>query len=57
MFLVGAGTYRTFWSLALPLSGPAVATVTILTFLAEWNSLPRHQCAGECLPRLHVRRL
>jgi multiple sugar transport system permease protein len=39
MFLDGAGIYRTFWSLAMPLSGPAVATVTVLTFLAEWNSL------------------
>ncbi len=39
MFLDGAGHYRTFWSLALPLSGPAVATVTILTFLSEWNTL------------------
>jgi len=35
----GAGYYRIFWSLMLPLSGPAVATVFILTFLAEWSSL------------------
>ena len=35
----GAGPYRIFWSLMLPLSGPAVATVFILTFLAEWSTL------------------
>ena len=39
MHIDGANTYRTFWSLALPLSGPAVATVCILTFLSEWNAL------------------
>lgn len=35
----GAGYYRIFWSLMLPLSGPAMATVFILTFLAEWSDL------------------
>jgi len=35
----GAGYYRVFWSLMLPLSGPAVATVFVLTFLAEWSDL------------------
>ncbi len=35
----GASPYRIFWSLMLPLSGPAVATVFILTFLAEWSTL------------------
>ena len=35
----GAGYYRIFWSVMLPLAGPAVATVFILTFLAEWSSL------------------
>ncbi len=35
----GAGYYRVFWSVMLPLSGPAVATVFILTFLAEWSNL------------------
>jgi multiple sugar transport system permease protein len=39
MLIDGAGYLRIFWSLMLPLSGPAVATVFILTFLAEWNSL------------------
>ena len=35
----GAGYYRIFWSVMLPLAGPAVATVFILTFLAEWSNL------------------
>ncbi|MBV9280573.1 MAG: carbohydrate ABC transporter permease [Chloroflexi bacterium] len=39
MYIDGAGTWRIFWSLMLPLSGPAIATVTILTFLGEWSTL------------------
>lgn len=35
----GAGYYRIFWTIMLPLAGPAVATVFILTFLAEWSTL------------------
>jgi multiple sugar transport system permease protein len=35
----GAGYYRTFWSVALPLAGPAIATVFILTFMGEWSNL------------------
>ncbi|MBA2394400.1 MAG: carbohydrate ABC transporter permease [Ktedonobacteraceae bacterium] len=35
----GAGYYRIFWTAMLPLSGPAVATVFILTFLGEWSNL------------------
>ena len=35
----GAGYYRIFWQVMLPLAGPAVATVFILTFLAQWNDL------------------
>src|SRR6266849_3269411 len=35
----GAGYYRIFWAVMLPLAGPAIATVFILTFLAEWSSL------------------
>ncbi len=35
----GAGYYRIFWMVMLPLSGPAVATVFILTFLSEWSNL------------------
>lgn len=34
----GAGYYRTFFSVMLPLAGPAVITVFILTFLGEWSN-------------------
>lgn len=35
----GAGYYRIFWTVMLPLAGPAIATVFILTFLAQWSDL------------------
>ena len=35
----GAGYYRIFWSIMLPLAGPAVTTVFILSFLNEWFTL------------------
>ncbi len=34
----GAGWFRIYRSIIMPLSGPAVATVAILTFLPAWNS-------------------
>jgi multiple sugar transport system permease protein len=34
----GAGWFRIYRSVILPLSGPAIATVAILTFLPAWNS-------------------
>lgn len=33
----GAGHVRTFWSVALPLSGPLVAVLVIFTFMWRWN--------------------
>ncbi len=36
--LDGAGYYRIFWNVMLPLAGPAITTVFILTFLNEWFS-------------------
>lgn len=33
----GAGWFRIYRSIVMPLSGPAVATVAILTFLPTWN--------------------
>ena len=33
----GAGWFRIYWSVVMPLAGPAVATVAILTFLPAWN--------------------
>ena len=35
----GAGYYRVFWSIMLPLAAPAATTVFILTFLSEWFNL------------------
>jgi multiple sugar transport system permease protein len=34
----GAGEHYIFWRIVMPLSGPAIATLTILTFLASWNA-------------------
>jgi multiple sugar transport system permease protein len=34
----GAGEARLFFKIFLPLSGPAVATIAILSFLGSWNS-------------------
>lgn len=34
----GAGEYTIFFRIVLPLCGPALATLGVLTFLAQWNS-------------------
>jgi multiple sugar transport system permease protein len=34
----GAGELRIFWSVVMPLCGPALATLGILTFLTSWNN-------------------
>lgn len=33
----GAGIYRIFWSIILPITRPAIATVVILNFIYNWN--------------------
>ena len=35
----GAGTFRIFWSIVLPMARPAVITLTILAFQGSWNEL------------------
>lgn len=35
----GAGTFRIFWSIVLPMAKPALITVTILSFQGSWNEL------------------
>lgn len=35
----GAGTFRIFWSIVLPMAKPAVITLTILAFQGSWNEL------------------
>jgi multiple sugar transport system permease protein len=34
----GCGLFRIFWRIILPLSKPALATLTIFTFMANWRS-------------------
>ncbi|MFI6502455.1 carbohydrate ABC transporter permease [Nonomuraea typhae] len=36
----GAGTFRVFWSVVLPMSRPALITLTILSFQSSWNEFP-----------------
>jgi multiple sugar transport system permease protein/raffinose/stachyose/melibiose transport system permease protein len=33
----GAGTFRIYWNIAMPLAKPAIATITIFTALGAWN--------------------
>lgn len=35
--LDGAGVFRTFWSVVLPMARPALITLTILSFQGSWN--------------------
>ncbi|MGI5126068.1 carbohydrate ABC transporter permease [Pseudonocardia sp. CA-107938] len=35
----GAGWWRIYWTIALPLTRPAIAAVAIFTFVWSWNSL------------------
>ena len=35
----GAGPFRTYWSIVLPMARPALITLTILSFQASWNEL------------------
>jgi multiple sugar transport system permease protein len=36
----GAGSFRTFWSVVLPMARPALITLTILSFQGSWNEFP-----------------
>ncbi|MFC7550799.1 carbohydrate ABC transporter permease [Plantactinospora sp. GCM10030261] len=36
----GAGVFRTYWSVVLPMARPALITVTILAFQGSWNEFP-----------------
>lgn len=35
----GAGTFRVYWSIVLPMARPALITITILSFQGSWNEL------------------
>ena len=43
----GAGTFRTFWSIVLPMARPALITITILSFQGSWNELPHFIIAAD----------
>ena len=49
-YVDGAGRLRTFMSVALPLAGPALATLAVITFLAFWNDYlwPLLICQDNC---------
>lgn len=43
----GAGTFRIFWSVVLPMARPALITITILSFQGSWNELPHFIIASQ----------
>jgi multiple sugar transport system permease protein len=47
-YVDGANRFRTFFSVILPISGPAVATLSVISFLAYWNDYlwPLIVCQG-----------
>ena len=49
-YVDGAGRLRTFLTVALPLAGPALATLAVITFLAFWNDYlwPVIMCQNNC---------
>ena len=47
----GAGTFRIFWSIVLPMARPAVMTIVILSFQGSWNEL-NHFIVATNDPRL-----
>ena len=49
-YVDGASRLRTFRSIALPLAGPALATLAVITFLAFWNDYlwPLIICQDNC---------
>ncbi|WP_454048403.1 carbohydrate ABC transporter permease [Cellulomonas sp. Marseille-Q8402] len=47
----GAGTFRVFWSVVLPMARPALITIVILAFQGSWNELSHFIVASQD-PRL-----
>jgi len=49
-YVDGANRLRTFLSVVLPLAGPAIATLSVITFLAFWNDYlwPAIICQDNC---------
>lgn len=45
--LDGAGTFRVFWSVVLPMATPALITIVILSFQGSWNELSHFIVASQ----------
>ncbi|WP_354502114.1 carbohydrate ABC transporter permease [Mycetocola sp. 2940] len=43
----GAGTFRVFWSVVLPMARPALITIVILSFQGSWNELTHFIVASQ----------
>ncbi|MFZ8756925.1 carbohydrate ABC transporter permease [Microbacterium sp. HMH0099] len=43
----GAGTFRVFWSVVLPMARPALITIVILSFQGSWNELSHFVIASQ----------
>ena len=43
----GAGTFRVFWSVVLPMARPALITIIILSFQGSWNELSHFIVAAQ----------
>ncbi|HEY0217644.1 MAG TPA: carbohydrate ABC transporter permease [Cellulomonas sp.] len=43
----GAGTFRVFWSIVLPMARPALVTLVILSFQGSWNELSHFIVASQ----------
>lgn len=51
--LDGAGVFRRFWSVTLPMATPALITLTILSFQGSWNEFA-HFIISRQSPELHT---
>jgi multiple sugar transport system permease protein len=49
----GAGVFRIYWSIVLPLARPALITLTILSFQGTWNEFP-HTLVAVQSPELYT---
>lgn len=49
----GAGTFRIFWSIFLPMAVPALITVTVFSFQGSWNEFSQMLVARSS-PDLHT---
>lgn len=43
----GAGTFRIYWSVVLPMARPAIVTIVILSFQGSWNELSHFIVASQ----------